>query len=369
LKKNHLHIISAALLALGVALPAAAFHDGGVGNCGGCHGESGAGVARRQLRGSDPSSTCLICHADERSPDGPHVVTRSGASMSPGGDFYWLTKNFFWAGGSSNGDGHGHNVVARDFGLRQDSRLSVAPGGSYPSSALGCTSCHDPHGKSGARGSGSYGQVSSGRNIVGNYRLLGGTGYTGGKQYGGISFKNAAPVARQSAARKYGESDSSHADYGSGMSEWCRNCHDRVHVGSSAFRHPAGVRLDSGMIENYNRYVKTGDLSGRASSSYLALVPFERGIADPAQLDPSGTRGPDGNSKVMCLTCHRAHASAFRSIGRWDFDAQAIARSHPAPGDGGATGSDVLYSYYGRDMLSRFGSSQKQFCEKCHKPK
>jgi hypothetical protein len=122
------------------------------------------------------------------------------------------------------------------------------------------------------------------------------------------------------------------------------------------------------MIDNYNRYVKTGDLSGNASSSYLALVPFERGTTDSVRLDPSSTQGPDSESRVMCLTCHRAHASAFRAIGRWDFDAQAVAKSHPAAGDGGTAGTDVFNSYYGRNMALKFGASQKGFCEKCHTP-
>jgi hypothetical protein len=287
--------------------------------------------------------------------------------MTPGGDFYWLTKNFFWAGGSSGGDGHGHNVIARDFGFRQDARLSAAPGGDYPSRNLGCTSCHDPHGKSGARVSGSYGPSASGKTVLGNFRLLGGVGYDGGRKEGGFSFMSVAPVARQSPSRKYGESDASHVDYGSGMSEWCRNCHGSIHGGNSVFRHPSGDRLPMGMIDTYNRYVKTGDLSGSPSASHLALIPFERGVADPALLDPSGSRGPDGNSRVMCLTCHRAHASAFRAIGRWDFDAPSVANSHPGPGDGGVTGNDIFYSYYGRDMVSRFGTSQRTFCEKCHR--
>jgi hypothetical protein len=167
---------------------------------------------------------------------------------------------------------------------------------------------------------------------------------------------------------KFGESDASHVDYGSGMSEWCRNCHEGIHIRDSKFKHPAGDRMSRETIDQYNRYVKTGDLSGTAATSYSALVPFERGTTEPAQLDPSSTQGPDANSRVMCLTCHRAHASAFRSIGRWDFDAQSIAGSHPASGDGGVTGNDVFFSYYGRDMAARFSASQKRFCERCHKP-
>ena len=68
----------------------------------------------------------------------------------------------------------------------------------------------------------------------------------------------------------------------------------------------------------------------------------------------------------MCLTCHRAHSSAFRSIGRWDLDAVLLADSHPGPGDGGVAGNDVQHSYYGRNIPAEFGPDQGQFCEKCH---
>jgi hypothetical protein len=36
----------------------------------------------------------------------------------------------------------------------------------------------------------------------------------------------------------------------------------------------------SGLIQaNYNSYVKTGDMSGSATTSYLSLVPFEEGLS------------------------------------------------------------------------------------------
>jgi len=83
-------------------------------------------------------------------------------------------------------------------------------------------------------------------------------------------------------------------------------------------------------------------------------------------LDPNSTQGPDVNSNVMCLSCHRAHASAFPNSGRWDFTATLLVDSHPAVGDVGATTIDVYNSYYGRDIASEFGAGQGQFCEKCH---
>ena len=125
-------------------------------------------------------------------------------------------------------------------------------------------------------------------------------------------------------------------------------------------------KLESDIIANYNSYLRTGDFSGTAANAYLQFIPFERGTSNADLLDPNSRQGPNANSNVMCLTCHRAHASAFDNSGRWDFKASLLSQSHPANGDAGVTPTDVQYSYYGRDISSEFGSGQGQFCEKCH---
>ena len=357
-----------------------AFHDGGVGICEGCHTMHGNGGSSGPwlLKGTDPSSICLNCHAGLGGPDSYTVFSPDGSALTPGGDFYWLTKDFVWADGASLGNTHGHNILAQDFGLFQDMVNNQAPGGTYQSVHLGCTSCHDPHGK--VQGgtmnnsmpvsvSGSYGEAPEAGAVRGNYRLLGDAVYDGGKPAQGYVFTYNAPIARQNSINKFGEFDSSHVAYGSGMSEWCGNCHGNYLINEhSTFEHPSGntEKLSSVMVDNYNTYVRTGDFSGITATAYLQFVPFERGISDPELLDPTSTQGPDANSNVMCLTCHRAHASAFRNAARWDPDAVLLVDSHPAAGDGGVTGSDVYYSYYGRDIASEFGTTQRAFCEKCH---
>jgi len=169
----------------------------------------------------------------------------------------------------------------------------------------------------------------------------------------------------------WAETDSNHTAYGSGMSEWCANCHSGFlssNVGAQGKSHPSGnnAKITSEYANNYNSYVSTGDLSASQASAYLALVPFEVGTTSTALLDPYNSSGPGGEANVMCLTCHRAHASAFRGMGRWDFEVTRIADSHPQVGDGGASGTDALNSYYGRDMIAEFGAKQRQLCNKCH---
>jgi len=387
--------VAAAVLA---SSPALSFHDGGVGACDSCHsmhrakdrdpdtGERSGNL----LVSSDPSSVCLNCHAGPGGGESISVYSPDGSAMTPGGDFYWLTKTFTWNGGASLGDSHGHNVIAVDFNLSEELRLSQSPGGSYQSGDLGCTSCHDPHGRS--RGgtrlgrppvsvSGSYGETPATSTGSGSYRLLGDAGYSGGGRAARqFLFSYDSPVARQNTANRFGESDGSHVDYGTGMSEWCGNCHESIlrdnHAGGGDFTHPSGSSemLGSEMVSMYNTYISTGDLTasttgtgtGDIATAYLQFVPFERGTGDPQQLNPTSRRGPNTNSRIMCLTCHRAHSSAFRAIGRWDFDAPLLADSHPAPGDGGLAGNDVQHSYYGRNVPAEFGQDQGQFCEKCH---
>jgi predicted CXXCH cytochrome family protein len=353
-----------------------AFHEGGVGYCEGCHAlhESDSETGY-MIKGMNPSSTCLQCHSEQGK--FYNVFSSDGSMYTPGGDFYWLTKTFLSTNEDrlyrSEGDNHGHNIAAADYGLIPDSMSNLAQGDLYPASAMGCNSCHNPHATIADNNnqavpvSGSYGDIPPQGTTSSNYMLLGGVGYSGGAKASGFSFTYPAPVAVANP-RDWTETDFNHPAYGSGMSEWCGNCHASLLNDDN--KHPAGNNAKFGIdtISNYNAYVKTGDINGIQSDSYLSLTPFELGTTDESLLDPSSTSGPDitGKANVMCLTCHRAHASAFDDIGRWDFQTTFIADSHPGSGDSGITGNDVLNSYYGRNMVAEFGKYQRQFCNKCH---
>jgi hypothetical protein len=258
-------------------------------------------------------------------------------------------------------------VVSADYGLTADGDNSLAPGGSFPAASLSCVSCHDPHGQLMGTGNGGALIVESGSymgnegddSVRGNYRLLGGRGYGGA----GTSFSNDAPVAI--APSDWRETDDNHVDYGSGMSEWCVNCHGGME-GSVTGKHPAGANavFSNWTAKAYGAYLGSGNFSGSADGSYLALVPFERGFSDTKRLNPASTEGPEpGTANVMCLSCHRAHASPFQSIGRWDMTVTFLADSHPG---GVAGGADAENAYYGRTIASESDSHQRSLCNKCH---
>jgi hypothetical protein len=365
----------AGILTLGLTGTAFAFHAGGVAHCDGCHSMHNSpenpvsGTPNGQLlKGTDASSTCLNCHEGT---GGYDIFSSNGSNFKPGGDFFWLTQSYTNTvrgnAVTSDPDNMGHNIVAVDFTLGVDGTNAQAPGGTYVSSQLGCTSCHDPHGQvqgGTANGqlpisvSGSYGAVPVAGTIAGNYRIL-----------GDDQFKTLSAPAPIAVTAGFGEDDSSHPSYGQGMAEWCASCHGQ-YTGDPN-KHPSGnlETLGATIAGNYNAYVATGDFTGGAgASAYTPLVPFERQETDKTILLAAVTssQGPVAGDNVMCLTCHRAHASAFNNIGRWNFEDELLEDGYPSDQNLVDMGAVANADYYGRDIATDFGAYQRSLCNKCH---
>ena len=377
-------LLLAVLVTLWQGRAGEAFHSGNARECKECHVGDGP-----SLRGLDASSTCLRCHRaprGARKPTGHYVAThdddmRAGmppVQLTPGGDFGYLKKTYAWTSsrgrlGSSPGERHGHNIVAMDYGYRADTKNSTVPDGAFPGSAFSCVSCHDPHGK-----------IAKSVDTAGAYRLLGGIGYESNAAKG-IAFTFAPPVAV--APRDYNRSEAitdTRVAYGKGMSEWCTNCHARIgqDAGAARYGHPVGghARFSQETISNYNAYVKSGDLNGSGATSYTSLAPFEEGtddrvvLAQHANNDGSFTRGPEQGSIVMCLTCHRAHASGWDQMTRWNMATEFIIYDDVYPGTDngspaqyalGRTAAETQKALYDRPK-TLFASYQRGFCNKCH---
>jgi hypothetical protein len=337
--------ILAALIIIGS--PVMAFHDAGVAHCNGCHtmhnSQDGALVDADSpngnawlLKQSTPSDTCLACHG----PSYGAVFTSdplAPPTTKGGGNFVFLLEdnlNDGHAGASSPILGHtgGHNIISIDKGVVADPVLSTAPGGTFSSANLACSSCHDPHGNA-------------------NFRLLYGAGRLIQDGLGG-TFLNAAPVAEGLGLFGAGESNTNHTAYQSGMSAWCGNCHGDFHnEAGGRLEHPSGSTLGGSTAAVYNAYNGTDDQTGGVvATSYLAAVPFES-IA-PGNTT-SSTAGPGAGSMVMCLTCHRAHASSAPDAGRWDFNVTFLHE------DGAESGSYPIPDPYA-------SVNQRSLCNKCH---
>jgi predicted CXXCH cytochrome family protein len=408
-------VVGGILMVLWLSGNVFAFHEGGVAHCDGCHsmhnsvngmpdpdvnsidGLVGVGDTGKAIltKGSDPSSTCLNCHEGFGS---YHIASNdpTRVNYTSGGDFSWVkVSEYSWTRHNEAGANFGHSIRAFDFGYTEDSEnlSGFSPGGDYPVSALGCTSCHDPHGKvqGGGTGpianSGSYGDPDPGGGLIlGNYRLLGDSKYVASSSYNMPSnlspypFTKDAPIAAAAnqpsnidvggvptpTDRHYGY----RVAYGSGMSEWCSNCHKNfVADGALSHRHPAsnGAHLDL-FYNNYNQYVSTGDMSG--ARGYDPMVPIESGETIRSNLDPDNPALAGPSSNVMCLTCHRAHASGFTNMTRWDMTTELLANSHPTVGDGGYQLTDPHAGYYvdgaSFDPTVRYNPEQRSLCNKCH---
>ncbi len=427
----------AAALALSAG-SASAFHDGGVAYCEGCHtmhnSRNGAPMGPGTqfvgktylLQGTDQSSTCLICHG--KGTGGYNVFTNASATVTPknwtpGGDFGWIKLgDRSWTyprAGANVAQARGHNVVAADKGVAADTRFVTAPGGVFPANQLHCSACHDPHGKyrltvagtydanpgftkgapslAGAavksvpiHASGSYGEAPTATAAVGAYRLLAGVGYRPASvaDAAGIPFVNDPPVAV--APSTYNRSEAvtdTHVAYGKGMSEWCANCHGAIHNDSypTALIHPAGnnAKLSAETYQNYNAYVASGDMTGSFATAYSSLVPFEVGSVDTVALlaKTLTTDGAAATDNVSCLSCHRAHASGFESMTRWNNRAEFLTvEGQYASNSGVATGTGELFygnisngytsTEYQAAMYDRpatkFATFQRSLCNKCH---
>jgi len=326
--------VTVAAVGIGAAVAGTGVHNGGVGSCSTCHTmHAGAGQNGGSLLLSGSSSDlCLSCHATEYGAVlGPDALAPP-PERGPGNFVFLLSTNINdGADGATNpipGDAAGHNLSAPGHGLATDGTRLTSPGGTYPAADLKCTSCHDPHGNT-------------------NYRFLWGPG-------GNSSFAYAAPEAEGlDLALGEVENNANHVAYRGGVSLWCANCHagylQKHNRMGSSFRHWTDTTMGSMVRERYGVYNGTADPTGGvAATSYLAAVPFE--VADNTL---TRTSGPTATSRVMCLTCHRAHATSSPAAGRWDFNVARLGD------DGLISGSYPLPNPY-------LDPDQDPLCRKCH---
>ena len=420
-------VAAAAVLVLGFSGSALAFHSGGVAECVGCHSMHNPYPAGSNLLlGKDQSATCLSCHqrAGDTGPSSYHISTPeselvagvSPIQRTPGGDFGWLHKTYTWAGRggtteTEEGHTHGHNIVATSgydstgadttYGYDVDPVNATAPGGSYPSTSLGCTSCHDPHGKSRRNLDGSITGAAGGKPIassgsyatngpptantsVGVYRILAGPNYS----TDGVTFDGAPDAVAPSTYNQTEATNQVKVAYGRATgnghltwSQWCGECHQGMHYDAgSSYVHPTDETLGGTISNNYNIYVRSGDLTGAAATSFTSLVPFVHNTADydtavtglkanAGNASPTYA-GPGNNDRVDCLSCHRAHASGWEYALRWNVEYEFITDANgnyynSGFGGRGRTIAEVEDSYYDRPSTV-FARSQRSLCNKCH---
>jgi predicted CXXCH cytochrome family protein len=416
-------VVLTATLIVGISGMAYAFHSGGVAECEGCHSmHSPAPGGSFLLTGATQSETCLNCHQGETD-TGPssYHISSSAANMgsgpplqrTPGGDFGWLRKTYTWGTGTADtedGATHGHNIIAPAKGYNVDPHNATAPGGTFPAGQLACNSCHDPHGqyrrnasnaisKSGGAiwASGSYpGTGGEPRTVgtenlsVGVYRLLAGAGYT--KATASFTGNPAAKVP--STYNRTEQTTQTRVAYGNATTgghvswgTWCSTCHPNMHS-SGNMVHPTDESLGSTIATNYGQYVKSGDMTGSAATSFLSVVPFINNSADYAGTlstlavnNNTQLGGPASNDQVSCLSCHRTHASAWPHMLRYSYgyefvtkNGEYVATDNPDFANWGSrrfiqaagrTIADMEAGHYGR-KATMWSAYQRVLCNKCH---
>jgi hypothetical protein len=152
---------------------------------------------------------------------------------------------------------------------------------------------------------------------------------------------------------------------------------------SSKHTHPTNQAFSGATQLIYNTYLGSGRTG---ASGFDTLVPFQNdnfgtGLTDYATLrtiDNAANTQADGTSRVMCLSCHRAHASGWEFMGRWNNAGEMIAVDGVWPGTDSpspvgalpkwAQGRTVAETTFAYDNVlpTKYSTYQRSLCNKCH---
>jgi len=114
------------------------------------------------------------------------------------------------------------------------------------------------------------------------------------------------------------------------ISYLCGECHAKFHPNPNL-----GGKKEVGQVFNSVWLRHPADISfggvhgGFSGSEYQGYVQYSLEAPVAFMRPTGGETQVDQNAVVMCLSCHRAHASPYRDILRWDYD-KVIAGSTPA---------------------------------------
>lgn len=274
---------------------------------------------------------CLGCHSATDGITWQDSITRApivfntveptyGARGLSGGNFFYVSTT----------DNTGHNI----FSTNPDNTLdNTPPGGTTLTAQLRCSGtwgCHGHNGRqSGDIAVGDETRAMKGAhhgddtppldgdltNIAHNYRFLLGIG---GKEDPDWQHDNV-----NTSHNEYKGSTSNATDT---ISFLCAECHGKFHtwvggpseVGTTSpwLRHPTDITLHSSNGPGFGEYTNY--------TTYSMVAPVARpdpdNVADPTRVTP-------GTDIVMCLSCHRAHASPYFKMMRWDYKSSTLSEA------------------------------------------
>jgi hypothetical protein len=310
------------------------------GNCSNCHtmhnSQNGQPMAydfdgtsftrTSTAKGSLLIYDCLGCHSTIAGNTWQDSLTKAPIVFNTNEPSYNTVKglaagNFFYV--STTVDNTGHNI----FSTNPDETLdNTPPGGGFPSGGnytgqLRCAGTRGCHGHNGGQNSDSpfdnetqaikgahHGDDTpplegSLTDVARNYRFL-----------LGIKGKEDDDWEQDNTNTSHNEYKGSTSSATDTISYLCAECHGNFHtwVGGSSevgtaspwLRHPTDIVLDA-----------TGEYS--AYTVYNMAAPVAR-PEDDYPGDPTIVR--PGTDIIMCLSCHRAHASPYFKMVRWDYN-------------------------------------------------
>jgi hypothetical protein len=302
----------------------------GAGECLDCHAANRAVLLRMD---------CLGCHAQDTSgasnivdPGGlnmPQIAHNAATDLS-GGNYSYVINN---------DDTCGHNVHGFGDAVQTDTVLGNTPpgydssfdpsSGGYQDNTAGQIMCAGQNGCHGNRNEVSQIKAIRGTHHADDTILKFGAGFTetGQGATAGTSYRYLYKVHGAEDSDWEATSSTDHNEYKGGtshstsqnwgtidtISEFCAECHGDYHsssgIGTSSpwLRHPTDVTFPT-----------TGEYTGYTTYSDIAPVARQTIANGTMQASATVTTGSGGDI-VMCLSCHRAHASEWPKIMRWNY--------------------------------------------------
>ncbi len=326
--------------------------------------------------GQNTSSTAALPSVFDGGWEAPIVMTTDGnvptGKAMPAGDFYW----------SNLDPKKGHNpaytkgaVAATSLFMAADTTLTTIPPGGTDIMAAGksgewsCHSCHGMH----SRFSGSYTAYRQIQRKVNGVLVTGktDTAAAGVETYTGAAETTAAgyePILSNSRGDIQGmnyiaaradtnplegaslfasESDTNKNVYRGGFSSFCSACHGDFHGGNGETRtaNNTNTRLNGAWVRHPTNVKMNETGSKYGIATYTAVVNNAQGTSpnpvgydwryplvqpnsdftvksDVASMGVAGTA--IGDDRMMCLTCHKAHATQYENMTRWDTNGHAF---------------------------------------------
>jgi hypothetical protein len=314
----------------------------------------------------------------------PIVMTLNGTPPAgyslPAGDFYWSDldpkrgHNPAYSAGTATTGGLPTSKL-----MKADGTLGYAPpGGAISDGEWSCHSCHGMHARH-SNGYTAYRQIK--RKVNGIVQTADVTGfgvetnagdYSTGQQaaaYEPIKSNTRGDIqgvnyvtARQDGNPLEGAdlrapiSDTNKNVYRGGFSSFCSTCHTSIHGGGETaevegtastnfnntqasagpigglawVKHPTNIKMDQTStkrkygINTYKKVVTNSQSTTPNPTGYDYLYPL---VQPDNNFDVKSTVAGGAlhnDDRIMCLTCHQAHASPFENMTRWDANGHAF---------------------------------------------